>query len=316
MPPSFDLQDGVPLCAARAVLVAASLLAFGALTFGSLVAPRAYASMLSEAVVADRRRRSRLVRGGIVAGLLAAGIWVVRKAEHMAEASSLVVAAGDVPAVLAGTAFGHVIVAQVACLAALLACSGVEGGTWRRGAALGVATLALILEAGHSDAFSMYGSSRVLLACDVLHLLGAGVWLGGLVPLLLLVRGAPPKAGAQAARWFSPLGNACVAALAVTSACQGWILVATIAGLVGTAYGWMALTKLALFAVMLGFAAANRYQFRPALLHDHPEAAKHVLVSSILIQTGFAVAIVAAAAVLSGLPPAMHEQPTWPSANG
>ncbi len=312
MLPHFDLQGGVPLCAARAVLVAASLSAFGALAFGSVVAPKAHAAMAPEMATADRARLDRLVRASIVVGLLAAGAWLVLQAGAMADAGSLADAARAVPTVLASTAFGHALAAQAACLAVLLALVG--DGVWRRRAALGMAALAVALEAGHSHAYSMYDGLSGLLALDVLHLLGAGGWLGGLLPLLLLVRHAPAKAGALAARWFSPLGQWCIAALVVSSAVQGWILVASVPGLVGTAYGWMVLAKVALFAALLGFAAANRYRFAPALLQGHPDAARRVLVSSILLQTGFAIAIVAAAAVLSGLPPAMHEQPDWPFA--
>ena len=157
----------------------------------------------------------------------------------------------------------------------------------------------------------MVGGPSLLLAADVVHLLAAGVWLGGLLPLLLLVRDAPPKTGALAARWFSPLGKCCVVALAVTALFQGWVLVASIPGLVGTAYGWMVGVKLALFGVLFAFALANRYWLAPALLPDHL-AAKRPLVCSIAVQTGFGLAIIAAAAVLSSLAPAMHEQAIWP----
>jgi putative copper export protein/mono/diheme cytochrome c family protein len=312
--PAFDLQGGVPLCAARAVLVCALLSAFGALAFGAVVAPKARARMAPEMAAQDRARLLVLVRASVVIGLLAAGAWLLLQAWSMADAGSLAEAAWAVPKVLAGTAFGHVLAGQVASLAALLALAWVEGGAWRRRAAFAVATLALVLQAGHSHAYSMYDGASVLLGCDILHLLGAGAWLGGLVPLLLLVRAASPKAGATAARWFSPLGQWAVAALVVSAAFQGWVLVATIPGLVGTAYGWMVLVKLALSAVLLGFAAANRYRFAPALLRERPDAARRALVRSVTLQTGFALAIVAAASVLSGLPPSMHEQPTWPFA--
>ncbi|MEJ0048599.1 MAG: CopD family protein [Rhodospirillales bacterium] len=98
------------------------------------------------------------------------------------------------------------------------------------------------------------------------------------------LRDAPPLAGAIAARWFSPLGKLCIAALSLSAAYQGWVLVASIPGLVGTAYGWVVLGKIVLFGVLLGFAAANRYRFAPALLRADPPAAKRVLVRSILVQ--------------------------------
>jgi mono/diheme cytochrome c family protein len=207
------------------------------------------------------------------------------------------------------------ITLQIAALVLVAVSLGRRDQTMRQYLALGVATVAVVLQAGHSHAASMYSGPSVLLASQAIHLLGAGAWLGGLAPLLLLARMAPPKAGAMAARWFSPLGKGAIAALTVSSLFQGWVMVASLAGLVGTAYGWMVLAKLALFGVLFGFALANRYRFAPALLHGDPARARLVLVRSIAVQTGFGFAIVVAAAVLSSLVPAMHTQPLWPFAH-
>jgi putative copper export protein/mono/diheme cytochrome c family protein len=312
MIPAFDLQGGLPLCAARAMAVGGVLSAFGTLTFQNLVARKAFAVMTGDAVKAVEARLRIVAQASAIVGVSDYAVWLVLQAGQMAETDGLAASLHAVPAVLAKTAFGHVILAQFATLAILLALVFLRGAASRPRAALGVAALAVALQAGHSHAYGMYGGPSVLLWCDVLHLLGAGAWLGGLAPLLLLVQRAPPKAGAVAARWFSPLGKACIAALVVSAIVQGWVLVATLPGLVGTAYGWMVLVKSVLFAVLLGFAAANRYRFAPALLADQAGAAKSVLIRSILLQTGFALAIIAAAIVLSMLPPAMHQQPGWP----
>ncbi len=80
----------------------------------------------------------------------------------------------------------------------------------------------------------------------------------------------------------------------------------------GTGYGWMVLVKAVLLGALFAFAVANRYRFAPALLREDPARAKRVLVRSIGVQTAFGLAVVAAAAVLSSLPPAMHVQPNWP----
>ena len=169
-------------------------------------------------------------------------------------------------------------------------------------------SVALALQSGHSHAFSMQSGLSLLLACDLVHLAGAGAWLGGLVPLLLMVRSAPPEAAATAARWFSPLGQASIVALVVSAMVQGWLLVASIPGLIGTAYGLMILLKLALFGVLFGFAWFNRYRFAPALVRGDPATARRILSRSIALQTVFAFAITGAAVVLSELPPAMHLQ--------
>jgi mono/diheme cytochrome c family protein len=200
-------------------------------------------------------------------------------------------------------------------LAAVALALGRRDEPVRQRVALCLAAIATLLQAGHGHAASMFAGPRLLLAAGGLHLLAAGTWLGGLLPLLLLVRDATPRAGAIAARWFSPLGKLCIAGLVVSAGFQGWVLAGSIPRLLGTAYGWMILVKLALFGVLLAFAAVNRYRIAPALLRDQPVAAKRWLVRSIAVQTGFGIATIAAAAMLSSLPPAMHVQPYWPFAD-
>jgi len=236
------------------------------------------------------------------------------QAAYMADADSVSESFMAIAPVFSKTVFGHVIGMQCVALLVLAAVLGWRDTLLRQRIALCVGVVAVALQAGHSHAESMYQRPSFLLGFDVVHLLGAGAWLGGLVPLLMVVQAAPAKAGATAARWFSPLGQWCIAALMVSATFQGWVLVASIPGLLGTAYGWMVIVKCVLFAVLLGFAYANRYRFAPALLHDDPVRARRVLMRSIFLQTGLALLILAAAVVLSELPPAMHLQALWPFA--
>jgi copper resistance protein D len=117
---------------------------------------------------------------------------------------------------------------------------------------MGFAGIAVLLQAGHSHALAMHQGLLLLSQC--LHLLAAGAWLGGLLPLLLFVRKAPRNGSAIAAQRFSILGITCVVALVSTAAFQ---LAGGLSGLLGTAYGWVALFKLILFALLLAFAALN-----------------------------------------------------------
>jgi len=144
------------------------------------------------------------------------------------------------------------------------------------------------------------------------HLLAGAAWLGGLPPLLLVVTTAP-EAALAACRRFSPLGVGCVLALAATAGWQGWALVGSLPGLIGTGYGLMALLKLGLFAALLGLAARHRLRLTPALAAGDPRAARR-LARSIGLEAGLGLAVVLAAGVLSGLPPGMHVQPLWPFA--
>jgi putative copper export protein/mono/diheme cytochrome c family protein len=312
MIPPFDLQGGIVLAAARDAAVTALLSTFGTIVFRTLVVEKAFGRMPPDCVERVKSMCLRLAQASLAATLLGTLLWLVTQAAYMADAESVGAAFAAVPTVLRKTIFGHVILLQLATLLILAAVLGWRDSTARLRAALGVATLAVALEAGHSHAFSMVEGPSLLLACDILHLIGAGAWLGGLLPLLLVVRMAPPQAGAITARWFSPLGQGCIALLVISAAIQGWVLVATIPGLIGTAYGRMVLIKTALFAMLLVFACLNRYRFAPALMSTASEAARRILVRSIMLQTGAAVTVLIAAVVLSELPPAMHVQALWP----
>ena len=317
MLPPFDLQGGAALVAARGAAVTGLLSAFGTIAFRVLVAPKPFVQMQPARADAAKIQLLWLAQLSLAVSLAGTMAWLLVQAADMADAGSIAAAFAALPVVLAKTSFGHVVVLQAAALLILSAVLGWRDRMPRQRAALAVALLAVAVQSGHSHAFSMVPGPSLLLACDIVHLLGAGGWLGGLVPLLLLVRSASAKAGAAAARGFSPLGQLCIGALVVSAAIQGWVLVASVPGLIGTAYGWLVLVKLVLFAALLGFAWCNRFRLAPALmqgasLQDDPERARRVLVRSITWQTGFGVAIVIAAVVLSELPPAMHLQALWP----
>ncbi len=315
MLPHFDIDGGLLLASVRGVSVAALLSIFGTLVFRVAILPRCFDRMTVPTAARVQHRLVVMTQGSVVAGVLGLLGWLVVQAADMANARSLDEAVRATPLVLSGTVFGHLIAAQMLALLAVAGATGQRDRPWRQAVALGFATLALGVQGGHSHAASMSSGVSLLLASDVVHLMSAGAWLGGLLPLLVVVQACPAKAAAAAARWFSPMGKLCLVALTATAMVQGWVLIEGVPGLVGTAYGWMALVKLGLFGVLFGFAALNRYRLAPALLQGDPAAAKRVLIRSLAVQTGFGLAIVAAASVLSSLAPAMDQQPVWPFAD-
>ncbi len=305
MPP-IDPEGGFSLALARGLSVAALLSAHGALIFRAVVLPKIAARVAPDLA---NRRIIRLAALSLAASIPLLLAWAVVQTAELAQTGPNPTAiAASLPTAIGATAFGHVWLAQLA--ASLIALGTLR---WRPGAALIPATAAVALQAGHSHAESMYGPSLLLLS-ELIHLLAASAWLGGLLPLLLTVKSVPPLGGALAARWFSPLGKWCVVAMTVTALYQGWQLIESLPGLVGTAYGVLALAKLALFGVLFAFAVVNRYRFAPALLQSDPAHARRTLIRSIAIQTGFGLAIVVAAGILSNLSPSLHEDPVWPFA--
>jgi putative copper export protein/mono/diheme cytochrome c family protein len=305
--PNFDLAEGGLLLALlRSLSVASLFSAYGTLVFRAVVAPKTYARMAPEEAGRIDRRLRRLVGASLAVQAVALLAWLVVEAGIIAGADSLAERVAALMPVLETTLFGHVVLLQLAGVAAVAL-------MLRRDVRLsaGIGAVATVLQVGHSHAIAI-DCDPLLLASDGVHLLSAGAWLGGLLPLLLVVQSASPKAGCTAARWFSPLGKLCLYGMVVTAAIQGWELLGGWAGLVASAYGWMVLVKAALFGVLFGFAWLNRYRFAPALLDEDGAAAKRMLVRSIALQTGFGLAVVAAAGILSNLPPGLHTQLVWP----
>ncbi len=309
MPSGFDIEGGLALALVRGLFVAGLLGAFGTMLFGVLVAPRALAGAEPAVAARETRRLRRLARLEMAAALLLLAVWLVAQGADMASATDPAAALAAVPTVLAATEFGHIVLLQaVLLIAAWLASRYAPIITTLL---LGLATA---LQAGHGHVWTMDSRPTLLLAFGIVHLLAAAGWLGGLLPLLLMARDAPPRIGAMAARWFSPLGKWCLGGMVASAAWQFWELIGGLPGLVGTAYGWVAGVKLALLGVLFGFALLNRYRLAPALLRAQPDRAQHRLVVSIAVQSGFGLLTVLAAGLLSNLPPAMHLQPIWPFA--
>ncbi len=310
--PAFAISGGMPLATIRGGFDLALFSAFGTLLFAVGVLPRARARMPAEAASTLDRLLLALARGSLAAALLAGAAWLAMEAEQMAGAETLAQWRAALPLVSGSTAFGRLLLVQGLGLVAALLLLASGGGALRRRLALSASAIVLVFQAGHGHGMSMSGALGLLTIVNGVHLLAGGAWLGGLLPLLLVARIAPPRAGATAARSFSVLGKWCVGLVAATAGYQAWILVGSVPALVGTAYGWIACTKLLLFGVLLGFAWVNRYRFAPALLGNEPDRAKNRLVLSIAVQSGFGVLVLLAAGVLASLAPGMHMQAVWP----
>jgi copper transport protein len=113
----------------------------------------------------------------------------------------------------------------------------------------------------------------VLLPADIIHVLAASVWVGGIAAFLfalpISLRALEPTERTpvlcSVLGRFSALALACVLAITATGGVQALILVRTLSGLTGTAYGRAILIKIALFAILVGFGALHRKRIMPAL---------------------------------------------------
>jgi len=116
---------------------------------------------------------------------------------------------------------------------------------------------------------------------DAVHLLAAGAWLGGLIPLALILRryletdlNVGSKDIDRILIRFSGMGYLAVAALIGSGLVNGWFLVGSLFGLLNTPYGQILLGKLALFGGMLALALANRFWLVPSMGRIRADAAE------------------------------------------
>ncbi len=278
----------VALAVARGVHDAGVLSAFGCLLAGL-------------AGIGSPAARRRLLIGSVVVACVAAPAWVVLQAGEMAGADGLAGAWAAAPVVVSNTEFGHAMLLRLAMLI-LAAVLGVWGRV-ARGLALLAAAMACAAQVhmGHAAAPETPWQAPAA----ALHMLAAGAWLGGLLPLITRVDLA-------AARRFSPLGVLAVAVLAVTAVAQAWVLTGGLPGLLGTDYGRTLLVKALLFAVLLGFAAFHRLVLTPALAGADPAGVARRMRRSVAAEAVVGLATIFAAAWLSSLAPGEHERPVWP----
>jgi copper transport protein len=109
----------------------------------------------------------------------------------------------------------------------------------------------------------------LLVGADLVHLLGAAAWLGGLVLLATAVRARrlddDPVAAASLVVRFSRVALWSVVALTVAGVAMSWALVRTPRALTSTGYGWTLVAKLAVVVVVVAAAAYNQRRLVPAI---------------------------------------------------
>lgn len=138
---------------------------------------------------------------------------------------------------------------------------------------LGAVALSTLVWTGHAGA-TEGSAGTVHRASDVIHMLSASVWVGGIGAFLLILRMPPDglrldslEVAHRALEGFSRVGTICVAAIAATGMINGQILLgfANLGRLPYSTYGQLLILKLLLMGVMLALAANNRWRLTPRL---------------------------------------------------
>lgn len=220
---------------------------------------------------------------------------------------------------VSSTAIGTVWQVRIAALLLVLYFSVVG---WRRPAfalrslavtaAVALATLAWT---GH-DAADEGLRGWVHLGADIAHLWVAGIWVGTLFAICLLIFRPAARIeidhihlSHRALDDFSKVGSAIVGLLILSGAINSWILIgpSRLGSLFTSPYGLLLVAKLILFGFMLMLAAANRYFLTPPLAATietgNTTSTIKALRRSLAIKTGCALAILALVAWIGLLAP-------------
>jgi putative copper resistance protein D len=305
-----------PLVVVRGVHFAATAITAGDLVFRTVVAKPVFCA--DETVAKLFRTRTLLVAWIGLAVTIASGvIWLLFQASSMSGLPlSEAMTSSVLSTVLNRTQFG--LVSEIRLVLAIilavgLACDRFPLADWLAAAAV-LGLTAAIAWTGHAGA-TPGQLGNLHLTADALHFLAAAAWTGGLVPLALLLAAArrhqavaAASLARDAAERFSTLGIICVATLLVTGIVNAWILVGSFHALAVTGYGRLLLLKIVVFAVMLGFAAVNRFWLTPrlAVSSGNEVAALRQLTRNSSIEIALGLAIFAIVGVLGTLHPAIH----------
>jgi copper resistance protein D len=223
------------------------------------------------------RRRQAVLLAAAAAALLSGLLCFVFSVANMSGTLAGIADQEMLWTVLNETTFGSVWIARMLLAVIILSVTAVRPlWTAIAGRDLIMACLAAVLLAslagtGHAQIEEGW-MSLVHVGSDAAHLLAAGAWLGGLVPLGFILLNYSMRDGEPIvdADWillrFSSMGYVAVATLIVSGLVNSWLLVGSVSSLLKTLYGKILLGKLALFAAMLGLAAANRFWLVPRMI--------------------------------------------------
>ena len=305
------------LLAARLVQFASAIALTGCLSFATVIAPQPW-------VEAAARRVAWTMLPIIV---LSGALWFVVQAARMN--GGPIADAFDrelLSAVLWHTGFGQVLGLRLG-LCALLPLALVWRATLARWVAVALSAFLLGSLAWMGHAAAEEGVDHLIhLSADVVHLLAAAAWLGGLPMLALLLHRALAAATAEAyevvkvsTRRFSVMGLIAVGALLATGVVNTWYLAGSLPALLGTDYGRWLLVKIALFAAMVATAAVNRQVLTPRLVlkpggagRGSARAALRGLRRNSLVEAVLGLGVIAIVAWLGAAVPGAHQQAVWP----
>jgi cytochrome c oxidase assembly factor CtaG/putative copper export protein len=189
------------------------------------------------------------------------------------------------------------ITAIAAAVIGLLA----AGATRVRAAGLlSLAAIAALIPSALSGHASTSSDHETAVTSLGLHLLGAGLWLGGLVALVVLAPGLTTSARAGAVKRYSTLALWCFVAVALSGLINGWLRTGGLAG-INSDYGVLLAGKAAALVVLGCLGYVHRQRTLPDLERGRPFMFARLAAVELLVM---ALAFGLAAALSRTAPPA------------
>jgi len=218
------------------------------------------------------KRLNRWERGCLLGLLAATAADLLHRGFDMTGSMSQAILA--IHPLLFVTHVGHVWIGRGVLVIALLL---IEGSTrarirWLR-LALGMTLCMTIALTGHA---ADHGDLTLHVFMDSVHVIAAGLWVGGLFSLAIALRGKSesmsPDTLAKIIPRFSTLAGSALLAVVVGGASNVWIFLPNIAALWSTTYGRILSLKVLAVLLLIAFGAVNRYVVLPQLKNRQAEA--------------------------------------------
>jgi copper transport protein len=289
------------LAAQRGLLFGGLLVLLGGLSFVLLLWPEG----------ATSRRWKRSMAGAAIVAAVASVVGVGLQAANQAGLGvSSVVDGAPIGDVLRGD-YGQAVIGRMVLLVVGLWQWRIALGrktddapipTWARPVALimGVLLAGSLGFAGHPRTGRWLAAA---LPIDIVHVVAASIWIGGLVTLVLIaLPGLDAVATRRLAARFSPVAFTCVAVLVATGSLQAFRqLGGSWTALRSTDYGHLLIIKVALSAVVVAIGGSSRSLVHSGWIDDTEEEtakSRRLVLRSIASEVAIAVVVVAVTSLL------------------
>lgn len=259
-------------------------------------------------ILAQRRRLSDLADVTQLAGIAAACAAGVAFLDVFVFAAAIETTLGGAMATTGGPRFAARVLLLAAAATLLLLATRAEAAPARRnltGAGLAALAGAMVATALLSHAASGGAVLSLPVTMDLLHLLAAATWVGGVTALLvLLLRDADGGALAEPLVRFRPVALTAAAVAIVTGTYGAIVQVESPANLTTSGYGLAVVVKVLAVLALLALAALNAWRVAPAVAASPQDAgAAGRLRTRVGIEVAAMALVLLLAALLTGLDP-------------